>query len=57
MMFGSNETVNAACRKADQYCSNNVEGPFFYGDRGYYDIAHVNPDPFPPPYYEYVDTG
>jgi Serine carboxypeptidase len=54
MAFGNNDTVNAACVEADQYCSIQVEGPFFNGDRGYYDIAHINPDPFPPPYYGYV---
>ena len=52
MMYGNNGTVNLACMEADQFCSNQVEGPFFYGDRGYYDITHINPDPFPPPYYE-----
>jgi carboxypeptidase C (cathepsin A) len=56
-MFGNNATVNAACIEADQFCSNEVEGPYFYGDRGYYDITHLRPDPFPPPYYEYVDWG
>jgi carboxypeptidase C (cathepsin A) len=50
--FGNNDTVNAACRDASQFCSNQVEGVFFYGDRGYYDIAHINPDPFPPPYFQ-----
>ncbi|KAL4768318.1 Alpha/Beta hydrolase protein [Aspergillus nidulans var. acristatus] len=51
-MYGNNKTVNAACQAADRYCSNNVEGPYpLFSGRGYYDIAHFDPDPFPPPYY------
>ncbi|KAL2854636.1 Alpha/Beta hydrolase protein [Aspergillus pseudodeflectus] len=51
-MYGNNETVNGACRKADIYCGNNVEGPYIlFSGRGYYDISHFDPDPFPPPYY------
>lgn len=50
MSFGNNLTVNAACAAADRFCSLAVEEPFFYGDRGYYDIRHTMPDPFPPPY-------
>ncbi|KAL4747104.1 hypothetical protein BDW72DRAFT_22979 [Aspergillus terricola var. indicus] len=51
-MFGNNKTVNAACQAADRYCSNNVEGPYpLFSGRSYYDIAHFDPDPFPPPYY------
>lgn len=50
--YGNNATVNAACRRADQFCSNNIEGPYIlYAGRGYYDIAHLNPDPFPPEFY------
>lgn len=38
--------------KADQYCSNDVEGQYVqYSGRGYYDIAHLNPDPFPPQFF------
>lgn len=52
MMYGNNQTVNKACQKADRLCSNNVEGAYLeYADRGYYDIAHKNPDPFPPSYF------
>lgn len=52
MMYGNNQTVNKACQKADRLCNNNVEGVYLeYADRGYYDIAHKNPDPFPPPYF------
>ncbi|KAJ5104472.1 hypothetical protein NUU61_001819 [Penicillium alfredii] len=51
-MYGRNETVNKACHKADQFCSNNVEGAYVeYAGRGYYDITHKDPDPFPPPYF------
>ncbi|KAL5360366.1 Alpha/Beta hydrolase protein [Aspergillus floccosus] len=51
-MFGNNATVNKVCGKADQYCSNQVEGPYTqFSGRGYYDISHLNPDPFPPPYF------
>lgn len=51
-MHGNNETVNKACKKAGDFCSNNVEGPYVnYADRGYYDITHKNPDPFPPNYF------
>ncbi|KAJ5099821.1 hypothetical protein N7532_006822 [Penicillium argentinense] len=51
-MYGNNKTVNKVCRQADSICSNAVEGvyPEFSG-RGYYDIAHKNPDPFPPSYF------
>ncbi|GIK00387.1 hypothetical protein Aspvir_004410 [Aspergillus viridinutans] len=52
-MSGRNETVNEACRKANDYCSNQVEGPYvLFSGRGYYDIAHFEPDPFPPPYFQ-----
>ncbi|KAJ5602725.1 hypothetical protein N7537_005681 [Penicillium hordei] len=51
-MYGNNETVNKACHNADRFCSNNVEGAYIeYADRGYYDITHKNPDPFPPSYF------
>lgn len=51
-MHGNNETVNKVCKKAGDYCSNNVEGAYVnYADRGYYDITHKNPDPFPPNYF------
>lgn len=51
-MHGNNETVNKACQKAGDFCSNNVEGAYVnHADRGYYDITHKNPDPFPPNYF------
>ncbi|KAI9812725.1 MAG: hypothetical protein M1827_004481 [Pycnora praestabilis] len=49
---GNNYTVNEVCSAADNYCSNEVEGPYVeYAGRGYYDIAHISPDPFPPSYF------
>jgi hypothetical protein len=50
--YGNNDTVNEACMTADAFCSNNVDGvyPEFSG-RSYYDIAHLNPDPFPPEFF------
>ncbi|KAI9781133.1 MAG: hypothetical protein M1835_004356 [Candelina submexicana] len=49
---GNNATVNAACMKADEYCSSNVEGAYIaLSGRGYYDIAHMTQDPFPPEYF------
>ncbi|EPS34349.1 hypothetical protein PDE_09313 [Penicillium oxalicum 114-2] len=51
-MHGTNETVNKVCHKAGDFCSNAVEGAYVnFADRGYYDIAHKNPDPFPPNYF------
>ncbi|KAJ5177009.1 Carboxypeptidase S1 [Penicillium canariense] len=51
-MRGNNETVNKVCKKAGNFCSNAVEGAYVnYADRGYYDITHKNPDPFPPNYF------
>lgn len=51
-MYGNNETVNKACHDASDLCSNNVEGVYpIFSKRGYYDIAHKDPDPFPAPFY------
>ncbi|KAF9890986.1 hypothetical protein FE257_005243 [Aspergillus nanangensis] len=51
-MHGNNDTVNAVCSKANDSCSNQVEGPYsLYSGRGYYDIAHPALDPTPPPYF------
>ncbi|KAI9852598.1 MAG: hypothetical protein M1838_000252 [Thelocarpon superellum] len=49
--FGNNPDVDNACRAAGDYCSDKVEGAYFSANRGYYDIAHLNPDPFPPSYF------
>lgn len=51
-MTGRNATVNKFCSKASDFCSNEVEGPYINtSGRGYYDISHFDPDPFPPPYH------
>lgn len=48
-MTGHNATVNKVCSDASDFCSNKVEGPYTDGSgRGYYDISHVEQDPFPP---------
>ena len=49
---GSNDTVNEACSIANVYCSNNVEAQYYNtSGRNYYDIASIDPTPFPPNYY------
>ncbi|KAJ5087807.1 hypothetical protein N7456_011423, partial [Penicillium angulare] len=51
-MHGNNETVNKACNQASQFCNEKVEGVYpTYAQRGYYDITHKDPDPFPEPFY------
>lgn len=51
-MTGGNATVNKVCRSASDFCSDEVEGPYINtSGRGYYDISHFNPDPFPPNYF------
>ena len=50
--IGNNDTVNKACIAASVYCSNEVESQYINSSgRNYYDIAAINPDPFPPSYY------
>lgn len=48
---GTNDTVNSACSAAEDFCSSAVEGPFMDSGRDVYDIAALNPSPFPPNYY------
>ncbi|KAL8992110.1 MAG: hypothetical protein Q9188_007656, partial [Gyalolechia gomerana] len=49
---GNNETVNQACSAANIYCGNNVESQYINSSgRNYYDIASIDPTPFPPNYY------
>ncbi|KAL8687080.1 MAG: hypothetical protein Q9218_006646 [Villophora microphyllina] len=49
---GNNATVNQACIAANNYCSNEVEAQYINDSgRNYYDIAAIDPDPFPPSYY------
>lgn len=51
-LSGNNTAVNVECINANTICSNTIEGSYIeFSGRGYYDIAHLNPDPFPPPYF------
>ncbi|KAL6241242.1 hypothetical protein RBB50_011921 [Rhinocladiella similis] len=48
---GNNATVNDACAEAND-ATWDLEGPYVeYSGRNYYDIAAIDPDPFPPNYY------
>lgn len=50
--YGNNDEVNTACADATTYCENLVEGQYVNSSgRNYYDIAAIDPDPFPPEYY------
>ncbi|KAL8782900.1 MAG: hypothetical protein Q9213_005012 [Squamulea squamosa] len=49
---GNNDTVNQACSAANVYCGNEVESQYINeSGRNYYDIAAIDPTPFPPNYY------
>ncbi|KAI4222233.1 MAG: hypothetical protein L6R36_006295 [Xanthoria steineri] len=49
---GNNATVNQACSAANVYCSNEVEAQYINeSGRNYYDIAAIDPTPFPQNYY------
>ncbi|RMZ35647.1 hypothetical protein D0859_00182 [Hortaea werneckii] len=51
--IGINETVNEVCQEAENFCSTEVRGPYLqYSGRNYYDIATLDPDPFPAPFYQ-----
>ncbi|KAF8476863.1 Alpha/Beta hydrolase protein [Kalaharituber pfeilii] len=55
---GDSELVNHICRNADKYCSHTQMNPYFAAGRGVYDIAHADPDPFPPSFYlEYLNNA
>lgn len=47
--YGNNEKVNAACRKADEYCATRVEE--LYYDGGDFDIAAPRFNPYPPSFH------
>ena len=47
---GGNSSVNDACFNASQNCYYDAAYPETSG-RNFYDIAAIDPDPFPPPYY------
>ncbi|KAL8700597.1 MAG: hypothetical protein Q9201_005361 [Fulgogasparrea decipioides] len=50
--IGNNATVNQACIAANNYCGNEVEAQYINSSgRNYYDIAAIDPSPFPPNYY------
>ncbi|TPX11653.1 uncharacterized protein E0L32_007632 [Thyridium curvatum] len=50
---GKNATVNKICSQAEDYCSTEVRGPYLrYSGRNYYDMTQLDPDPFPPPFYQ-----
>ena len=50
--FGANDFVNAVCQNASRYCEDEVEGQYIsYSGRNYYDIASIDPTPFPHPYF------
>ena len=49
---GNNDTVNSACSDADSYCTRYVEDVYVNtSGRSFYDIAALEPSPFPPNYY------
>lgn len=46
--IGINETVNKICSDAEEYCGNNIRGPYSqFSGRKYYDITQIDPTPFP----------
>ena len=50
--IGINATVNQICADAENFCSDEVRGPYLeYSGRNYYDMATFDPDPFPNPFY------
>ena len=50
---GINASVNAVCENAESFCSGNVRDPYLEtSGRAYYDVAILEPDPFPPPFYQ-----
>ena len=53
MNIGINATVNQICSDAEDFCSAKVRDPYIeYSGRNYYDMATLDPDPFPAPFYE-----
>ncbi|KAI0406966.1 carboxypeptidase S1 [Xylaria palmicola] len=55
--IGINATVNKICSDAETFCSTEVRGPYLeYSNNNYYDIATLNPDPFPASFhYHYLN--
>jgi hypothetical protein len=51
--IGNNDTVNLACEAANHYCVEFIESVYEQNSgRDVYDIAAINPSPFPPNYYQ-----
>ncbi|KAH0544617.1 hypothetical protein FGG08_001267 [Glutinoglossum americanum] len=49
--IGNVPEVNTVCQDADNFCFSHLEEPYLdISNRGYYDMAHLSPDPFPPQY-------
>ncbi|KAK7744408.1 hypothetical protein SLS62_010198 [Diatrype stigma] len=49
---GANATVNAACQSAETFCTEHIRNQYTtLSGRNYYDMATVDPDPFPAPFY------
>lgn len=49
---GTNATVNDVCYQAETFCTENIRDRYTdLSGRNYYDMATVDPDPFPPPFY------
>ncbi|TGJ85236.1 hypothetical protein E0Z10_g3523 [Xylaria hypoxylon] len=50
--IGINATVNKICMASETFCSTEVRGPFLeYSNNNYYDLATLNPDPYPPSFH------
>ncbi|KAF1985629.1 putative carboxypeptidase S1 [Aulographum hederae CBS 113979] len=50
---GNSPEVNRVCADANNFCQNNVEGPYIlYSGRSFYDISQSAEDPFPPSYFQ-----
>ncbi|KAI9678838.1 MAG: hypothetical protein M1817_005898 [Caeruleum heppii] len=55
---GDVASVNDVCREAQAVCNRYIMTPYTGSERNIYDIAHKNPDPFPPStYLEYLNTA
>ncbi|KAK4501839.1 hypothetical protein PRZ48_007648 [Zasmidium cellare] len=51
--IGINKTVNRICADAEDFCYSDVRGPYLdVSGRNYYDMATLDPDPFPPNFYK-----
>ncbi|KAK3202465.1 hypothetical protein GRF29_161g1284583 [Pseudopithomyces chartarum] len=48
---GYNSSVNAVCKAAETFCSEEIRDPYFDSDVNYYDISAPAAASFPPPWY------